>query len=322
MAVHRKSMNGEGKTNIEEEKWESESNKSPLDCGPGSWLDAPQRLIKMEFLMLIFVFSRKGWHILERHTACIFNGKSLHIFSSTPHCLVLRVTATRCSNDSQWIAAHYFSLSAPDPALRPHTVNMYGSRFPLKVGKTTEQRPQSKQEQLLRKSKFPFQNETSACSLSNIIQWNRHVVLVLLQVKYTFHHHAHSTIEHNTQKKEAVWGLGVRGQHKPHHEHEILPGAPVADPDSDVRGLTMHLSRPHSQPQGASAPVGGCLDNMVHHTHAKPTHPNITTHPLTHSCTHAALSLTTNLLTTKGATALFCSCHWAITIIELKLKNK
>lgn len=62
---------------------------SPLWFGRiGSWSDGSKRLIKMKFLMLIFVFLQKGWHILERHTTCIFNGKFLHIFSSVPHCLV------------------------------------------------------------------------------------------------------------------------------------------------------------------------------------------------------------------------------------------
>lgn len=104
-----------------------ESNKFPLDWGLGSWLDGPKRLIKMEFLMLIFVFSQKGWHILERHTACIFNGKSLHIFSSTPHCLVPCVTTARCSHrHSRRIAAHYLSLSALSPAPFS-TYTIYGS---------------------------------------------------------------------------------------------------------------------------------------------------------------------------------------------------
>lgn len=66
-----------------------ESNKSPLVWGPSIWLDDPKRLIKIIFLMLIFVFSQKGWHILEKQTACIFNGRSLHIFSSAPNFLVL-----------------------------------------------------------------------------------------------------------------------------------------------------------------------------------------------------------------------------------------
>lgn len=115
----------------EEEKWERgrESNKSPLDWGLGSWLDAPKRLIKMEFLMLIFVFSQKGWHILERHTACIFYGKSLHIFSCAPHCLVPCVTTARCSTDSRRIVAHYWVYICSQSCPSPHTIYIYESLF-------------------------------------------------------------------------------------------------------------------------------------------------------------------------------------------------
>lgn len=100
--------------------------------------------------------------------------------------------------------------------------------------------------------------------------------------------------------------------HTLHHENEILPAGLVADPagtDTDVRGLTMHLSRPHSQPQGASALVGGVWrtePNTHTHMHANPpAHPNITTHTLIHT----VLSLTTNLLTTIGQLPFFCSFH-------------
>lgn len=55
-----------------------------------------------------------------------------------------------------------------------------------------------------------------------------------------------------------------------------------AGTDSDVRGLTMHLSRPHSQPRGASALVGWggvvCLENTTPRHTNPPTNPNITTH--------------------------------------------
>ena len=139
-----------------------ESNKSPLDWGRGSWLDRPERLIKMEFLMLIFVFSQKGWHILERHTACIFNDKSPHIFSCTPHCLVPRVTTARCTADSHRIVAHYLSLSAltpgPPNTCHPHSwiiVSQVKTRGKLRIEKiwrnkklTGEQRGRAAQEQL------------------------------------------------------------------------------------------------------------------------------------------------------------------------------
>lgn len=39
---------------------ETESATSPFWIEDLAWLDIPKRLIKMEFLMLIFVFSQKG----------------------------------------------------------------------------------------------------------------------------------------------------------------------------------------------------------------------------------------------------------------------
>ena len=68
---------------------------------------------------------------------------------------------------------------------------------------------------------------------------------------------------------------GVEPPHTIHHEHQILRGTLAADPagtDADVRGLTMHLSRPHSQPQGAMVAVGrevgvGGLENTAQDSH-------------------------------------------------------
>lgn len=79
-----------------------------------------------------------------------------------------------------------------------------------------------------------------------------------------------------------------------------------AETGSDVRGLTMHLSRPHSQPRGASALVGwgGLSGEHYPKTHKHTRKP---THQPKHNHTHihntrvlAVLSLTANLLTTKG----------------------
>lgn len=67
----------------------------------------------------------------------------------------------------------------------------------------------------------------------------------------------------------------------------VPPEALVPHPagtDSDVRGLTMHLSRPHSKPQGASALVGGVWRTPRARTQA---HARTPSRPPKHNHTHA-----------------------------------
>lgn len=66
----------------------------------------------------------------------------------------------------------------------------------------------------------------------------------------------------------------------------------------------MHLSGPHSEPQGASDLVGVSGEHRLAHTHTQEKkHPPTQTLPHTHAL--IVLSLTTNLLTTIGQRPFF-----------------
>lgn len=95
---------------------------------------------------------------------------------------------------------------------------------------------------------------------------------------------------------------------------------------TDTRGLTMHLSPPYSQPQGASASVREGVsvwgthrrtNTLTSHGSHKPK--KMSTHSFKLTPRHTVLSLTANLLTTMGQQApFFVLFHWAITITKLK----
>lgn len=81
---------------------------------------------------------------------------------------------------------------------------------------------------------------------------------------------------------------------------------------TDARGLTMHLSPPYSQPQGASASVREGVsvwgthrrtNTLTSHGSHKPK--KMSTHSFKLTPRHTVLSLTANLLTTMGQQAPF-----------------
>lgn len=78
----------------------------------GIWLVGPKRLVKMEFLMLIFVFSAKG------ADTCIMHVNLMTNLCSTSHCLAPYVTTAHCSCDGHQIADHNLHLLARPP----HTI--------------------------------------------------------------------------------------------------------------------------------------------------------------------------------------------------------
>lgn len=70
----------------------------PFGLTTSSRVDGPRRLIKMKFLMLIFVFLQKKKEEWGASADTSLRGmvhvylmkkKSLHIFNGTPHCLVM-----------------------------------------------------------------------------------------------------------------------------------------------------------------------------------------------------------------------------------------
>lgn len=147
-------------------------------------------------------------------------------------------------------------------------------------------------------------------SLESIIVFHMIVMLLFLQQKtnyrtshdwnsFFFFFKAETSIMLVQQEaKSAPPGLEIW--------HHIQQG------QTDTRGLTMHLSPPYSQPQGASASVREGVsvwgthrrtNTLTSHGSHKPK--KMSTHSFKLTPRHTVLSLTANLLTTMGQQAPF-----------------